>query len=69
MDLRENDKPVKNESGHYSTHLFTEKAIDVIRNHDQSQVRLKTTTKFTVSVNKNSEWIKNRSKAGVKVNS
>ncbi|XP_055958189.1 cytochrome P450 4F6 [Patella vulgata] len=34
-DLHDNDKNIFNGTGQYSTHLFTEKAIDVIRNHDQ----------------------------------
>ncbi|XP_071089844.1 arylsulfatase J-like [Haliotis cracherodii] len=36
-DLRDNLKPVLNESGHYSTQLFTEKAVDVIKHHDKSK--------------------------------
>ncbi|XP_046544579.1 arylsulfatase J-like, partial [Haliotis rubra] len=36
-DLRDNTKPVFTENGHYSTHLFTEKAIDIINKHDKSK--------------------------------
>ncbi|XP_046556434.1 arylsulfatase B-like, partial [Haliotis rubra] len=36
-DLRNNTKPVFTENGHYSTHLFTEKAIDIIQKHDKSK--------------------------------
>ncbi|XP_012938399.2 arylsulfatase B-like [Aplysia californica] len=37
LDLRDNNGPVHNESGHYSAHLFTEKAIDVVQAHDHSK--------------------------------
>lgn len=37
LDLRFNDQPIRNETGHYSTHLFTQKAIDVVRAHDKSK--------------------------------
>ena len=33
FDLRQNEDPVENYSGQYSTHLYTQKATDVIRNH------------------------------------
>lgn len=34
IDLHDNLKPVFNETGHYSAHLFTQKASDVINAHD-----------------------------------
>ncbi|XP_076452393.1 arylsulfatase B-like [Babylonia areolata] len=34
LDLHDNLEPVYNENGHYSAHLFTQKASDVIRAHD-----------------------------------
>ncbi|XP_035826847.1 arylsulfatase J [Aplysia californica] len=37
LDLRDQNGPVYNETGHYSTHLFTEKAIDVLQAHDSSK--------------------------------
>ncbi|XP_005090306.1 arylsulfatase B [Aplysia californica] len=37
LDLRDQNGPVHNETGHYSTHLFTEKAIDVVQAHDSSE--------------------------------
>ncbi|XP_005099114.1 arylsulfatase B [Aplysia californica] len=37
LDLRDNNGPIYNESGHYSTHLFTEKAIHVVQAHDTSK--------------------------------
>ena len=37
-DLRDNEVPVKNQLEKYSTQVFTEKAINVIKNHDQSKV-------------------------------
>ncbi|KAL3871103.1 hypothetical protein ACJMK2_039122 [Sinanodonta woodiana] len=33
-DLRNNMDPVSYENGHYSTHLFTQKAIDIVNNYD-----------------------------------
>jgi len=33
FDLRQNEDPAENYSGQYSTHLYTQKAADVIRNH------------------------------------
>ncbi|KAK7478758.1 hypothetical protein BaRGS_00029969 [Batillaria attramentaria] len=36
-DLRDNDTPVKTESGNYSTHLFTDRAISLIKSHDKSK--------------------------------
>ncbi|KAK3599226.1 hypothetical protein CHS0354_012834 [Potamilus streckersoni] len=36
-DLRNNMDPVNNETGHYSTHLFTQKAIDIVNNYDVSK--------------------------------
>ncbi|XP_067656524.1 arylsulfatase J-like isoform X2 [Haliotis asinina] len=36
-DLRDNTKSVFTENGHYSTHLFTEKAIDIIQKHDKAK--------------------------------
>jgi len=33
LDLRQNKDPAENYSGQYSTHLYTQKATDVIRNH------------------------------------
>ena len=38
-DLHQDEDPVEQYKGQYSTHLFTEKAIDVINNHDKSKVR------------------------------
>ncbi|GFS06974.1 sulfatase 1 [Elysia marginata] len=38
LDLRFNDEPIRNETGHYSTHLFTQKSIDVIKAHDKSKI-------------------------------
>lgn len=38
LDLHDQKWPVYNETGHYSTHLFTSKAIQRIRNHDTSKV-------------------------------
>ncbi|XP_012941568.1 arylsulfatase B [Aplysia californica] len=37
LDLCDQDGPAHNESGHYSGHLFTEKAIDVVQAHDPSK--------------------------------
>ncbi|XP_071089640.1 arylsulfatase B-like [Haliotis cracherodii] len=37
LDLHDDTKPVFNETGHYSAHLFTEKAINVIENHEESK--------------------------------
>ncbi|CAG5132127.1 unnamed protein product, partial [Candidula unifasciata] len=37
LDLRDNNGPVRNESGHYSADLFTNKAIDVVRSHNTSK--------------------------------
>jgi len=37
FDLRTNETIAANYSGHYSTHLFTQKAIDVIQNHSRKQ--------------------------------
>ncbi|GFR75218.1 arylsulfatase B-like [Elysia marginata] len=37
LDLHNERGPVKNESGHYSAHLFTQKAIDVINSHKDSK--------------------------------
>ncbi|BFZ20046.1 hypothetical protein BsWGS_23085 [Bradybaena similaris] len=37
LDFRDNNGPVRNESGHYSAHLFTNKAVDVINSHDTSK--------------------------------
>ncbi|GFN88339.1 arylsulfatase b [Plakobranchus ocellatus] len=37
LDLHNEQGPVKNESGHYSAHLFTQKAIDVINNHNEKK--------------------------------
>ncbi|XP_005104849.1 arylsulfatase B-like [Aplysia californica] len=34
LDLRDQNGPVHSEEGHYSGHLFTEKAIDVVQAHD-----------------------------------
>ncbi|XP_076436341.1 arylsulfatase B-like [Babylonia areolata] len=36
-DLRDNEVPVKDQLEKYSTHVFTEKAINVIHKHDQSK--------------------------------
>ncbi|ESP03556.1 hypothetical protein LOTGIDRAFT_137302 [Lottia gigantea] len=36
-DLHNNDSSVFNETGHYSTHLFTERAINIVKSHDQSK--------------------------------
>ena len=38
LDLHGNEKPVFNESGVYSAQLFTQRAIDVVKNHDQAKV-------------------------------
>lgn len=40
-DLRDNEVPVKNQLKKYSTQIFTEKAINMIKNHDQSKVMTK----------------------------
>jgi len=37
FDLRTNETAAANYSGQYSTHLFTQKAIDVIQNHSSEQ--------------------------------
>jgi len=37
FDLRTNETAAANYSGHYSTHLFTQKAIDVIQSHSSKQ--------------------------------
>ncbi|GFS18383.1 arylsulfatase B [Elysia marginata] len=37
LDLRHEATPVMNETGRYSTHLFTSKAIDLVKNHDRSK--------------------------------
>jgi len=37
FDLRTNESVAANYSGHYSTHLFTQKAIDVIQSHSSKQ--------------------------------
>ncbi|GFO10604.1 arylsulfatase b [Plakobranchus ocellatus] len=34
LDLWQEDEPIRNETGHYSTHLFTERAVRVVENHD-----------------------------------
>ena len=40
-DLMENDRPanITRYNGSYSTHLFANKVMDLIRNHDTSKVR------------------------------
>ena len=40
LDLHENEKPVFNESGVYSAQLFTQTAIDVVKNHDKTKVHV-----------------------------
>ena len=37
-DLWDNNKPDINQIGTYSTHLFTQKSIDIINNHASSKV-------------------------------
>ncbi|BFZ20042.1 hypothetical protein BsWGS_23081 [Bradybaena similaris] len=37
LDFRDNSGPVRNETGHYSANLFTNKAIDVIKSHNTSK--------------------------------
>jgi len=37
FDLRTNETVAANYSGHYSTHLFTQKAVDVIQSHSSEQ--------------------------------
>ncbi|KAI8518927.1 hypothetical protein Bbelb_021840 [Branchiostoma belcheri] len=37
LDLRDQDKPVLDQNGTYSTNLFASKAIEVIRNHPQNK--------------------------------
>ncbi|XP_019630630.1 PREDICTED: arylsulfatase B-like isoform X2 [Branchiostoma belcheri] len=37
LDLRDQDKPVLDQNGTYSTHLFASKAIEMISNHDHSK--------------------------------
>ncbi|GFO20381.1 arylsulfatase b-like [Plakobranchus ocellatus] len=37
LDFRDEVGPVRNESGHYSAHLFTQKAIQALQMHDQSK--------------------------------
>ena len=39
-DLRDNEVPVKGETQKYSTHIFTERAVDLIKKHDQTRVKL-----------------------------
>ncbi|GFN88342.1 arylsulfatase b [Plakobranchus ocellatus] len=39
LDLHNEQGPVKNESGHYSAHLFTQKAIDVVNSHNKKKVK------------------------------
>lgn len=36
LDLRNNEEPVRNESGHYSAELFSEKAIEIVKKHDKN---------------------------------
>ncbi|XP_048584832.1 arylsulfatase B isoform X2 [Nematostella vectensis] len=36
-DLRDNEKPVRNESGHYGTELFAERAAQIIHLHNQTK--------------------------------
>ena len=38
LDLRSNETVAVNYTGHYSTHVFTQKAIDVIKSHAERQV-------------------------------
>ena len=40
-DLHANKTPVFQYKGQYSTHLFTNKTIDVIKRHDKTKVRLR----------------------------
>uniref|UniRef100_A0A0B7BK24 Sulfatase N-terminal domain-containing protein n=1 Tax=Arion vulgaris TaxID=1028688 RepID=A0A0B7BK24_9EUPU len=37
LDLRDNNGPIRNETGHYSAHLFTQKAIEVVRSHNKTK--------------------------------
>ncbi|XP_041369203.1 arylsulfatase B-like [Gigantopelta aegis] len=37
LDFHDNEKPVFNESGVYSAQLFTERAISIVKNHDQTK--------------------------------
>ncbi|XP_035668426.1 arylsulfatase B-like isoform X1 [Branchiostoma floridae] len=37
LDLRDQDKPVLDQNGTYSTHLFQRKAIDIIAHHDRNK--------------------------------
>lgn len=37
FDLRDNLTKVTDQMGHYSTHLFARKAIDVVKNHDEKK--------------------------------
>ena len=37
LDLRRNLDVVRNETGHYSTELFTKEAVNVIKSHDKKQ--------------------------------
>ena len=37
-DLRENEEPVHDYEGIYSTHLFTQKAQKIIEEHDKTKV-------------------------------
>lgn len=37
LDLRDNKQPDFNETGHYSAHLFTNKAIDIVKDHDKNK--------------------------------
>ena len=37
-DLRNNEQADLTKTGDYSTHLFTEKSVDIIQNHNQQQV-------------------------------
>ncbi|GFO11243.1 arylsulfatase b [Plakobranchus ocellatus] len=39
LDFRSEMTPVRNESGHYSTHIFTSKAIDLVHSHNRSKAR------------------------------
>ena len=38
LDLRSQDGPDFHQTGHYSTNLFTEKAIDIVNKHSANQV-------------------------------
>jgi hypothetical protein len=45
-DLRDNQVPVSDQWNNYSTHVFTDRAIQLIQNHDKANVGIKTLLNF-----------------------